>query len=43
MGSHADLRQRSAKPSLEWPECRLSTPRDVWLALAAKVRNPPLM
>jgi hypothetical protein len=42
-GLEADLRQRSAKPSLGWPECRLSTSQDEWLALAAKVRFPPLV
>ena len=40
MGTVADLQQRTAKPSLGWPECRLPTPRDGWLAFAAKVRNP---
>ena len=39
----ADLRQRGAKPSLGWPECQRPTPRDGWLALAAKVRNPPVV
>jgi hypothetical protein len=37
------LRQRSAKPSFGGPECQLPTLRDGWLALAAKVRNPPFM
>ncbi|MFT5743118.1 MAG: hypothetical protein ACI86S_001180 [Paracoccaceae bacterium] len=40
-GLRADLRQRSAKPSLGWPECRLPTSRDGWLALAANVWIPP--
>lgn len=37
----ADLRQRSAKPSLGWPECRLPAPRDGWLALAAPSTSRP--
>jgi hypothetical protein len=37
----ADLRQRSAKPSLGWPECQLPAPRDGWLALAAPSTSRP--
>jgi hypothetical protein len=40
-GSEAYMRQRSAKRSLGLPECRLPTPRDGWLALAAKGGFPP--
>ena len=36
-GLVADLRQRSAKHSLGWPECQLPTQRDGWLARAANV------
>jgi hypothetical protein len=39
----AGLQRRSAEPSLGWPECRLPTSRDGWLALAAKVCIPPLV
>jgi hypothetical protein len=42
-GLVADLRQRSTKHSLGWPECQLPTQRDGWLARAAKVGSPPLL
>ncbi len=39
----ADLRRRSSKPGIEVAQCRLQTSLHDFLAIAAKVRNPPLV